>query len=232
MLYVDRFLSEVCSKNIERFQLQLVGVTSLHIAAKYEEINPPHIEKFVYITDYLYSCDEILTMELHLLEVLKFKIIQPTPLTFLCRILMGTVFSTTLDQALNGCLCAYLCELGVCDYEITTTFPPSIIASSATILSNFILKHYPCWNMELQALSGGYKALDLQNCCTKLFSLLKHLTEKMSNPQDSEHRDVIKYNASSIYTKYCDIRFFSIALQNSVEQSIRAFSYLPQSIFS
>ena len=46
--YLDRFLSRIA---IERTALQLTGVTCLMLAAKYEEINPPCVEEFVYITD-------------------------------------------------------------------------------------------------------------------------------------------------------------------------------------
>ena len=50
---------------ITRKKYQLVGVTCLMIAAKYEEIYPPQIDKFSYITDNaykrIYSSPQILT---------------------------------------------------------------------------------------------------------------------------------------------------------------------------
>ena len=41
--FVDRYLSKV---NVTKIELQLVGVTSLYMAAKCEEIFPPRISDF------------------------------------------------------------------------------------------------------------------------------------------------------------------------------------------
>jgi hypothetical protein len=53
---IDRFLERV---KIQRSNLQLVGVTAMLIASKYEEIYAPGITDFVYITDNAYSKEEI-----------------------------------------------------------------------------------------------------------------------------------------------------------------------------
>ena len=57
---IDRFLS---TTQIMRNKLQLVGVTAMLIASKYEEIYPPIVNDFVYITDNAYTREEILQME-------------------------------------------------------------------------------------------------------------------------------------------------------------------------
>jgi len=57
---IDRFLEK---ENVMRNKLQLVGVTAMLIASKYEEIYPPIVTDFVYITDNAYSKKEILEME-------------------------------------------------------------------------------------------------------------------------------------------------------------------------
>lgn len=54
--YIDRYLSVV---HVPRSKLQLVGVTCLYIAAKYEEIFPPDINEFSYITDDTYTKKEV-----------------------------------------------------------------------------------------------------------------------------------------------------------------------------
>ena len=53
---IDRYLSIV---SIKRNSLQLVGVTAMFIASKYEEIYAPEVRDFVYITDNAYSKTEI-----------------------------------------------------------------------------------------------------------------------------------------------------------------------------
>ena len=57
---IDRYLSLT---SVTRPKLQLVGVTALLIASKYEEIYPPELRDLVYICDRAYSKSEILKME-------------------------------------------------------------------------------------------------------------------------------------------------------------------------
>lgn len=57
---IDRFLDK---ETIHRTKLQLVGVTAMLIASKYEEIYAPEVKDFVYITDRAYQKDEILKQE-------------------------------------------------------------------------------------------------------------------------------------------------------------------------
>jgi len=51
---IDRYL---CKEQVHRSKLQLVGVTAMLIASKYEEIYPPIVKDFVYITDNAYTKD-------------------------------------------------------------------------------------------------------------------------------------------------------------------------------
>ena len=57
---IDRYLDK---EQVNRPKLQLVGVTAMLIACKYEEIYPPIVRDFVYITDNAYTKEEILEME-------------------------------------------------------------------------------------------------------------------------------------------------------------------------
>ena len=46
----------ICLSGVRPFRrLQLVGVTAMFVAAKFEEIDPPRATDFVYITDNTYS---------------------------------------------------------------------------------------------------------------------------------------------------------------------------------
>ena len=49
---LDRFLA---TQKVNRQRLQLVGVVSLMIAAKYEEIYPPEVRDYMYICDNAYT---------------------------------------------------------------------------------------------------------------------------------------------------------------------------------
>ncbi|KAG9224860.1 B-type cyclin [Pleurotus ostreatus] len=68
---IDRFLSK---RVVSLVKLQLVGVTAMFIAAKYEEIVAPSVEEFVFMTENGYSKEEILKGERIMLQTLDFKI--------------------------------------------------------------------------------------------------------------------------------------------------------------
>ena len=44
---------------VQRSKLQLVGAACMFIAAKYEEIYPPTIKQFIYLTDDSYTDDQV-----------------------------------------------------------------------------------------------------------------------------------------------------------------------------
>ena len=81
---LDRYLQHDVKK-ISRSKLQLVGVASMLIAAKYEEIYAPEVKDFVYITDRAYTERDVLKMEIRVLSVLNFNLGRPLPLHFLRR---------------------------------------------------------------------------------------------------------------------------------------------------
>ncbi|KAI0049789.1 hypothetical protein FA95DRAFT_1645883 [Auriscalpium vulgare] len=68
---VDRFLTQ---RVVSLVKLQLVGVTAMFIAAKYEEILAPSAEEFAFMTENGYSKEEILKGERIVLQTLEFKI--------------------------------------------------------------------------------------------------------------------------------------------------------------
>ncbi|XP_058123573.1 G1/S-specific cyclin-E isoform X2 [Anopheles coustani] len=74
--YIDRYLSR--KKGLMKTHLQLLGVTALFIAAKVEEIYPPKLRDFAYVTDGACTEEDILREELLLLCELEWNI---NPLT-------------------------------------------------------------------------------------------------------------------------------------------------------
>lgn len=63
--FVDRYLS--VKKNVQKKNLQGLGVTALFMASKLQEIYPPPIHQFVDITDRACSESFIIAMELEML---------------------------------------------------------------------------------------------------------------------------------------------------------------------
>lgn len=68
---IDRYLSR---QKVSRSKLQLVGVASMLISTKYEEIYPPTIKDLVFITDNAYTKENILNMEMLILTSLDFDV--------------------------------------------------------------------------------------------------------------------------------------------------------------
>lgn len=56
---IDRYLSQ---QHVMRKYLQLVGITGMLLACKYEEVCVPLLEDFVYIADRAYSKEDVLKM--------------------------------------------------------------------------------------------------------------------------------------------------------------------------
>ena len=65
--YVDRYLTQ--TSDLNKSKLQLIGVVSLFMAAKVEEIFPPTITDFAKSADDGYSIPEIVSTEIDMLQV-------------------------------------------------------------------------------------------------------------------------------------------------------------------
>ena len=76
---IDRYLS---SNQITKKNLQLLGITSLFISCKHEEIDVPKINDFTYITNNAYDKNEVIQMEDDILKFLKFNLLYPSPIKF------------------------------------------------------------------------------------------------------------------------------------------------------
>ena len=87
--------SEPCDKS----KLQLVGVTAMLIASKYEEMYAPEVMDFVLITDKTYTSEMIRMMERRMLKVLDYSFSNPLPLHFLRRYSRAGNVSSNFTQA-------------------------------------------------------------------------------------------------------------------------------------
>ncbi|XP_057580975.1 G2/mitotic-specific cyclin-B2 isoform X2 [Hippopotamus amphibius kiboko] len=127
---MDRFLQV---QPVSRKKLQLVGITALLLASKYEEMFSPNIEDFVYITDNAYTSSQIREMETLILKELKFELGRPLPLHFLRR--ASKAGEVDVEQ---HTLAKYLMELTLVDYDMVH-YHPSKVAAAASCLSQKVL---------------------------------------------------------------------------------------------
>ncbi|XP_068129690.1 G2/mitotic-specific cyclin-B2-like [Hyperolius riggenbachi] len=141
---MDRFLQV---HPVLRKEYQLVGVASLFVASKYEEMFFPELADFVYITDKTYSKAQIQQMEMTILCKLKFDLGKPSPLHFLRR-----ASKCSNADIIQHTLAKYLIELTLLDYAMVH-YQPSIIAAAALCLTQKILS-CKAWGQRLQYCTG------------------------------------------------------------------------------
>ena len=79
---LDRFLS---LKSIKKSQLHILGVTSLLISTKYEEIYPPDLKDLLTVSENKFTKAEVLKMEQQILITLQFDLTSPSSYRFLER---------------------------------------------------------------------------------------------------------------------------------------------------
>jgi cyclin B len=151
---------------VARKKLQLVGVAAMLIAAKFEEIDPPKVHDFVYITDSAYTKEDILVMECNMLNALGFKVVAPTPAHFLDRMQRANVC-----DGMHREVAQYLLELAFLEIQMIR-YPPSHLVSAALLLSNKLLGHHPFWPRALAQLTHHSEAT-LRCCADEMWKLLK-----------------------------------------------------------
>ncbi|XP_072316645.1 G1/S-specific cyclin-E2 [Eucyclogobius newberryi] len=79
--FFDRFM--LTQDDMNKDYLQLIGITALFIAAKIEEIYPPKIFEFAYVTDGACDTWDIQKTELLILKALQWNLCPETPISWL-----------------------------------------------------------------------------------------------------------------------------------------------------
>lgn len=185
---IDRFLS---IKPVSRDKLQLVGITAMLIASKYEEIYAPESNDFVYISDGAFSKDQILTMEQQILNTLNFNLLHPSPLHFLRRYSKAAGSDYTIHS-----LCKYLIELMLLDISYLK-YNSSEIAAGSVYLARAMTNKSPQWTGTLEHYST-YAADHVHGIAVEINeflkksqkSSLKALKKKYASPKFGEVSDI------------------------------------------
>jgi hypothetical protein len=160
---IDRFLDQ---KTVTRQKLQLVGVVAMFIGAKYEEIYPPEIKDFIYISANTYTKDEIMRMERLMLTSLGFNITVPTAYPFIKRSLQVINADRT-----SSLLALYISELALLDYSMLV-YLPSTVAAACVYLARLILQNPEPWNWTLEYYTR-HAPQTLMPCVVQLYDLVQ-----------------------------------------------------------
>ncbi|KAG8785718.1 hypothetical protein FRC15_000803 [Serendipita sp. 397] len=141
---LDRFLSK---RVVSVVKLQLVGVTAIFIAAKYEEIVAPGVEEYVKMTENGYKKEEILKGEKIVLQTLDFRISSYcSPYSWVRKISKADDYNLQTRT-----LCKFIVELTLLDYRFLRA-KPSLIAAIGMYSACKMLGHH--WNDAFVYYSG------------------------------------------------------------------------------
>lgn len=180
---IDRFLAK---KVVTRKNLQLVGVTAMLLASKYEEIWAPEVRDFVYISDKAYTREQILGMEKQMLNTLGFHLTVPTPYQFMSRF-----FKAANADKQFQLLASFVVESSLPDYSMLK-YPGSLLAASAVYVAMKTLGKGE-WNDVMEAHTR-YTEEDIRPCANAMARLqrksatasLSAVHKKYSNPKFME----------------------------------------------
>lgn len=184
--YIDRFLSQM---SVLRGKLQLVGAACMFMASKYEEIYPPDVGEFVYITDDTYTKRQVLRMEHLVLKVLSFDIAVPTINVFTDWYLKKLDASDQLSH-----LTMFLTELSLIDGSVFMKYVPSVVSTAALCLANFTVNDH-IWTPEIESITQ-YTLADVSECLSDLHKAYMVYNNLDNCPQKAAYE---KYKAEEKY---------------------------------
>ncbi|KAF1915232.1 cyclin-like protein [Ampelomyces quisqualis] len=199
---IDRFLS---AKIVQLDRLQLVGVTAMFIASKYEEVLSPHVQNFRHVADDGFTEDEILSAERFVLAALNYDLSYPNPMNFLRRISKADNYDIQTRT-----LGKYLLEIGCLDYRFLA-FPPSQVAAASMYLARLVLESGP-WDATLIHYAG-YTEEEIQ-------PVLELMIDYLSGPVVHE----------AFFKKYASKKFLkaSIVLRKWAKEYVAEFGHVIQ----
>ncbi|CAL0333661.1 unnamed protein product [Lupinus luteus] len=133
---VDQYLSQV---SINKSDMQLVGLTALLLASKYEDFWHPRVKDLISISAQSYTRDQMLGMEKLILRKLKFRLNTPTPYVFMVRFLKAAQSDKKLEH-----MAFFLIDLCLVEYE-ALAFKPSLLCASALYVARCTIQITPPW---------------------------------------------------------------------------------------
>ncbi|XP_017079196.1 G2/mitotic-specific cyclin-B [Drosophila eugracilis] len=202
---IDRYLQVV--KDTKRTFLQLVGVTALFIATKYEELFPPAIGDFVFITDDTYTARQIRQMELQIFKAIDCNLSRPLPIHFLRRYSKA---AGAEDE--HHAMSKYFIELASVDYTMASYRPSEIAAASLFLSLHLINGNYRAgtgfndrhWTPTLTFYSR-YSAAHLRPITRQIAKLARNAPQA---------------KLKAIYNKYQGSKFQKIALRTELSGAL------------
>ncbi|KAL6850434.1 hypothetical protein ACP4OV_021061 [Aristida adscensionis] len=194
---IDRYLS---MESVPKKELQLVGVTSMLIACKYEEIWAPLVQDLLCISDNAFSREQVLTTEKSILNRLQWNLTVPTVYMFIVRYLKAAKGSKELEH-----MAFFYTELALVQYTILV-YSPSVTAAAAVYAARCTLNINPLWNDVLEHHTGLAES-ELRDCARCLISL---------------HSMAPESKQKTVYRKYSSTKLGAVSLYSPAKKLLAA----------
>ena len=162
---IDAYLSK---KNIDKKFLQLLGVASLLISCKENEIIYPSLNKLIQLTDNAFTISELKNMEIKIMKTLNFDILFPTAEEFFE---INAKFFNFSDE--HMCVGEYFLKCSLIGYNMLKYNQSTIAIACGYIIMK-------CFNLEgtdliLKNCNFDIKEKEIKNCAKELCFLIKDL---------------------------------------------------------
>lgn len=167
---LDRYLEK---QIVRKDQLQLIGVVSILLACKYEEVYTPEFACFEHITDFACTRKSILEMEGLMLKALQFSFTISSPFMLMTRLFEKL---KTTNQILFS-LAKYLLELQLVEYQMLQYLPSTLAAGSIYLSLKMLRAIYskqglPDWTPEMCGFSK-HSEKEIRDCAKDLCVLFQ-----------------------------------------------------------
>ena len=147
---LDRFLARSI---VGTADLELVCVSCLLIASKYEDIYPPLVEELVELSSNRHvTKGSIIDMETKILKALDYRISKPTSLVFLIRFSQAAHANQQVSQ-----LASFLLEGTLLSYPLLCKYKPSELAAASVFLARRFTLGYSDWSVTLDKYAGYHE---------------------------------------------------------------------------
>jgi hypothetical protein len=200
---IDSYLSK---KIIERKNFQLLGITSLLISSKFNEIYIRKIEDYSFITNNSYSLDDIKHMEEEIAKTLNFNFLVPTCLSFYEIITRKFGISDDINKYNFG---QFLMQTFLMDFHsLYFSYSTISIASLFIIMKFYKMKDYKlCYDTQFYSIkiknenSPENESYIIRECANVICSVIN---------------EIINSQLTSTVRKYSNFEFYGL-IKNIIE---------------
>ena len=168
IMLIDLYLSK---KSISKIKFQLLGIASLFISCKENEIYYPGAKEFINMTDNAYTKHELLKMEAHVLNILNFEILSSSADEFYN--ILSKWFDFNKEQKFLG---EYFIDSSLVIYDMLKYRPSIIALACAYIVMKFygIKKYKDLYSFDIVMKDSQEK--EIKECARELCYLVKNLS--------------------------------------------------------